>query len=82
MNFTPDIVARILLVIVAIIWMITYKRQSAILNVKNATGPAQVAALEAYVNREHRDNRILRGICAVIGAFSLAFILYSIFAAA
>lgn len=58
MTLTIDIVARITVVVLAIIFSIAFKRRKALFTVKNTSRDAQAALLEGFVSREIRDTNL------------------------
>jgi hypothetical protein len=82
MTLTPDIVVRIFVVVLAIIFSIAYKRRKALFTVKNTSGDSQAALLDGFVSREIRDTNLQLWLCGGLGSFALAYCIYSIMAAA
>jgi hypothetical protein len=82
MTLTPDIVARITVVVLAIIFSIAFKRRKALFTVKNTARDTQVALLEGFVAREIRDTNLQLWLCGGLGSFALAYCIYSIMVAA
>ncbi|WP_282366446.1 hypothetical protein [Pseudomonas sp. PS02290] len=80
MILTIDIVARITVVVLVIIFSIAFKRRKALFTVKNTKGDAQAALLESYVSREIRDTNLQLYLVGGFGAFVLAFCIWSIVA--
>ena len=78
MTFTPDIVARIIVVVFAIIVSIALKRRKALFTVKNTAHEAKTPILEAFVSREIRDTNLQLWLSAGLGSFALAYCIYSI----
>ncbi|AVX93372.1 hypothetical protein [Pseudomonas psychrophila] len=81
MTLTIDIVARITVVVLVIIFSIAFKRRKALFTVKNTKGDAQAALLENYVTREIRDTNLQLWLCGGFGSFVVAYCIYSVLAA-
>ncbi|MBX8556986.1 hypothetical protein K5D56_25535 [Pseudomonas cichorii] len=81
MTLTIDIVARIIVVVLVIIFSIAFKRRKELFTVKNAEGDAQIALLENYVSRQIRDTNLLLWLVGGFGSFVLAYCIWSIMAA-
>lgn len=81
MTLTIDIVARITVAVLVIIFSIAFKRRKELFTVKNAEGAAQVALLENYVSRQIRDTNLLLWLVGGFGSFVLAYCIWSILAA-
>lgn len=81
MTLTIDIVARITVAVLVIIFSIAFKRRKELFTVKNTKGDAQVALLENYVSRQIRDTNLLLWLVGGFGCFVLAYCIWSIVAA-
>lgn len=79
MTITTDMLARIAVVVLAVIISIAIKRRKALFTVKNASGPEQVHAIQGFADRSLRDVNILIWLCSALCAAALAVCLYSIF---
>lgn len=55
MTLTADIIARIAVVVFAIIFLIAFKRRKTLFTVKNSVRVGQLHILEGIVSREIRD---------------------------
>ncbi|WP_223508948.1 MULTISPECIES: hypothetical protein [unclassified Pseudomonas] len=82
MTLTADIVARIAVVVLAIIFSIAFKRRKTLFTVKNSVRDAQAHILEGIVSREIRDTNLQLWLCGGLGSFALAYCIYSIMVAA
>ena len=82
MTFTPDIDARMAVVVLAIIFSIAYKRRQGLFTVKNAARDVQAVMIEGFVSREIRDTNLQLWLSGGLGAFALAYCMYSIVGAA
>ena len=82
MTLNADIVARIAVAVLAILFSIALKRRKAVFTVKKSTGAAQAGLLEGFVTREIRDTNLLLWLCGGLGSFALAYCIYSIMVAA
>ena len=78
MTLTADIIARIAVVVFAIIFLIAFKRRKTLFTVKNSVRVGQLHILEGIVSREIRDANLQLWLCGAIGAFALAYCIYSI----
>lgn len=81
MTLTIDIVARITVAVLVIIFSIAFKRRKELFTVKNTKGDAQVALLENYVTRQIRDTNLLLWLVGGFGSFVLAYCIWSVVAA-
>ncbi|MBJ2286758.1 MULTISPECIES: hypothetical protein [Pseudomonas] len=81
MTLTIDIVARITVAVLVIIFSIAFKRRKELFTVKNTKGDAQVALLENYVSRQIRDTNLLLWLVGGFGSFVLAYCIWSVVAA-
>ncbi|WP_175442758.1 MULTISPECIES: hypothetical protein [Pseudomonas] len=59
MTITTDMLARIAVVVLAVIISIAINRRKALFTVKNASGPEQVQAIQGFADRSLRDVNIL-----------------------
>ena len=82
MTLTADMVARIAVVVLAIIFSIAFKRRKTLFTVKNAGRDAQAHLFEGFVSREIRDTNLQLWLCGGLGSFALAYCIYSIMVAA
>lgn len=82
MTLTADIIARIAVVVFAIIFLIAFKRRKTLFTVKNSVRDGQVQILEGIVSREIRDANLQLWLCGGLGSFALAYCIYSIMVAA
>ncbi|MCE0755541.1 MULTISPECIES: hypothetical protein [Pseudomonas] len=71
--------ARIAVVVLAVIISIAIKRRKALFTVKNASGPEQIQAMQGFTDRSLRDVKILIWLCSALCAAALAVCIYSIF---
>ncbi|UPL41814.1 hypothetical protein MX621_31555 (plasmid) [Pseudomonas aeruginosa] len=78
MTITTDMLARIAVVVLAVIISIAINRRKALFTVKNASGPEQVQAIQGFADRSLRDVNILIQRSALCAA-ALAVCFYSIF---
>ena len=81
MTLTIDIVARITVAVLVIIFSIAFKRRKELFTVKNTKGDAQVALLENYVSRQIRDTNLLLWLVGGFGSFVLAYCIWPVVAA-
>lgn len=79
MTITPDMLARIAVVVLAVIISIAIKRRKALFTVKNASGPEQIQAMQGFTDRSLRGVKILIWLCSALCAAALAVCIYSIF---
>lgn len=79
MTITTDMLARIAVVVLAVIISIAIKRRKALFTVKNASGAEQVQAIQGFADRSLRDVNILIWLCSALCAAALAMCFYSIF---
>ena len=79
MTITTDMLARIAVVVLAVIISIAINRRKALFTVKNASGPEQVQATQGFADRSLRDVNILIWLCSALCAAALAVCFYSIF---
>lgn len=79
MNISPDMLARILLVILVVIISIAVNRRKALFTVKNASGPEQIQAIQGFADRSLREVNMLIWLSSALAALALAWCLYSIF---
>ncbi|OAS07739.1 hypothetical protein AYO08_10440 [Pseudomonas putida] len=79
MTITTDMLARIAVVVLAVIISIAIKRRKALFTVKNASGPEQVQAIQGFADRSLRDVNLLIWLCSALCAAALAVCFYSIF---
>ncbi|MBA1204758.1 MULTISPECIES: hypothetical protein [Pseudomonas] len=79
MTITTDMLARIAVVVLAVIISIAIKRRKALFSVKNASGPEQAQAIQGFADRSLRDVNILLWLCSALCAAALAVCFYSIF---
>ena len=82
MTLTADIIARIAVVVFAIIFLIAFKRRKTLFTVKNSVRVGQLHILEGIVSREIRDTNLQLWLCGGLGSFALAYCIYSIMVAA
>lgn len=79
MTISPDILARIAVVVLVVIISIAIKRRKALFTVKMASGPEQIQAIQGFADRSLREVNMLIWLCSALCAFALAVCVFSIF---
>ena len=78
MELTLDSAARVLLVIMAVIFIIAHRRRKSLFTVKNAPVEQRDALVDGYISSDIRYRTLQMVGAGVLGSLSLAYLIFSI----
>ena len=73
------IIARVVLVVFAFIFLIGFQRRKQLFTVKNAAEDRQKSLVDDLITSLLRDNRLLLVVSVGAAAFALAYIVYMLY---